>query len=701
MGEDAGHDLRRHEGDDQRQAAREASRVSVVADGVRVTLVPVRGTAHSSESIAAPQVVAVEDVERVGDLARRQRVLVQEPRRSCILRPADVGVVGGAGVDDDVLVGVQRANDTCRLDAVTAGHGDVHQDDVRAMLARELDRLVAGSRPAHDLEAAVFREERHDQLRELVVVFGDNDAKGLGLHSAERDRLDPYDAAIIVDGHNDLLLRCWRGEKPRDLDLATAAAAGFAGGFFALFAPGGPSPADPDVSVYSLPPADPISREEAARIVEAQLELLATLALPLARRPGDFQPDRVTAVVHMEGAEPVAPDLSDLETWYARGLRSLGLVWSRPNDFGEGVPFRFPSSPDTGAALTAAGKQLVHACNRLGILVDLSHLTEAGFWDVAAASWMPLVATHSNAHALCPSSRNLSDAQLDAIGRSSGVVGINFSPAFLREDGADDPATPLSEIVRHVDYVASRIGVDHVAFGSDFEGATMPAALGGAAGLPRLVELLSARFGDDDVAKITYRNWLRVLDQTWRPWSRYLAVAGDDPRATLLDALARFDKPGFAVDLGAGNGRDTAELLRRGWRVLAIDGEPQALERLQATAASPQLETALARFERANWPACDLVNASFALPFCAPDEFPALWTKIVDSLRPGGRFCGQLFGNHDDWAGSGVVVQTRDQLAALLAPFEVELLDEFDEDGTTAVGTRKHWHVYHVVARRL
>src|SRR5262245_49651753 len=403
----------------------------------------------------------------------------------------------------------------------------------------------------------------------------------------------------------------------------------------------------------------------------------------------------------VEGAEALAPDLSDLEDWYARGLRSLGPVWSRPNDFGEGVPFRFPASPDTGAGLTPAGKSLVHACNRLGIVVDLSHLNEAGFWDVAALALAPLVATHSNAHALCASSRNLTDEQLDAIGASEGVVGINFSPAFLRADGANDPATPITEILRHVDYVAERIGVDRVALGSDFEGATMPAGLGGAAGLPRLVERLRARYSDEDVAKITHGNWLRVVEATWSAWSLYFAVAGDDPRATPLDAPARFDTAGLAVDLGAGTGRDTAELLRRGWRVIAIDRQPYAIDRLSPIAPPPQLETRLARFEDAEWPPCDLVNSSFALPFCPPREFPRLWQRIVDSLRPGGRFCGQLFGDRDDWAGSGVVVLTRDELGELLAPFDVERLDEFDQDGQTAVGTRKHWHVYHVVARRL
>jgi membrane dipeptidase len=508
---------------------------------------------------------------------------------------------------------------------------------------------------------------------------------------------------MILDGHNDLVLRTWRGETPRHIDLATAPATGFAGGFFALYVPSAQRIVEPRWAPYALPLDDPIPTEEAARVAEELAVVFEGLGLPLARRASDFVPGQITAIMHLEGADPLAPDLSDLERWYDRGLRSVGIVWSRANAFAEGVPFRFPSSPDTGPGLTDAGRKLVHACNRLGILVDLSHLNETGFWDVASLALAPLVATHSNAHALCASTRNLTDDQLDAIGKSGGVVGVNFGVAFLRADGATDPNTPIETIVRHVDYIASRIGVEHVAFGSDFEGATLPDELGGAAGLPRLVELLRARFGDEDVANITHRNWLRVLDQTWRPWGRYFAAAGDDPRPTLLDALARFSTPGLAVDLGCGAGRDTAELLRHGWRVVAIDREPEALDRLHALAGpdSPQLETQLTRFEEAEWPACDLVNASFALPFSPPESFAAVWRRIAESLRPGGRFCGQLFGDHDDWAGSGVVVHTRAELDELLAPFEVERLDEFDDEGTTVVGTRKHWHLYHVVARKM
>jgi membrane dipeptidase len=424
----------------------------------------------------------------------------------------------------------------------------------------------------------------------------------------------------------------------------------------------------------------------------------------VARRVEDFHPGRVTAIMHLEGAEPIEPDLSNLHEWYERGLRSIGLVWSRANAFAEGVPFRFPSSPDTGPGLTDAGRRLVRACNRLGILIDVSHLNEVGFWDVVELSDAPIVATHSNAHVLCPSSRNLTDEQLDAIAGSNGVVGVNFAVGFLRADGdMTDRTTPLSEIVRHIDYLVARMGVDHVALGSDFDGATIPDELGGIAGLPKLIDALAERGYDADaVAKITHGNWLRVLARSWSGWALYFDNVADDPRATLLDALARFDEPGFAVDLGCGTGRDTRALLDAGWSVLAIDGEHDAIDRLRAAipADGGRLQTQVARFQEATWPPCDLVNASFALPFCAPERFAALWEQIVDSLRPGGRFAGQIFGDRDSWVGTGINAHSREEVLELLAPFDIERFEEIDEDGSTVTGKRKHWHLFHIVARK-
>jgi membrane dipeptidase len=321
---------------------------------------------------------------------------------------------------------------------------------------------------------------------------------------------------MIVDGHNDLLLHRWRGEPTLHLDLDAARAAGFSGGFFAMYVPSPRSP-DPTEIPYALPLPEPIPFGEASRIANELFDELCALPVVRAISADDFREGQITAIVHMEGAEPIAADLSNLEEWYGRGLRSIGLVWSRANDFAEGVPFRFPSSPDTGPGLTDAGRELVRACNRLGILVDLSHLNEAGFWDVAGLSEAPLVATHSNAHALCAASRNLTDAQLDAICDSNGVAGVNFAVTFLREDGSLVPDTPITEIVRHIDYFVERMGIDHVAFGSDFDGAEIPVELGGAAGLPKLVDALQAAGYDDEaVAKITHGNWLRVLRDTWR-----------------------------------------------------------------------------------------------------------------------------------------------------------------------------------------
>jgi membrane dipeptidase len=320
---------------------------------------------------------------------------------------------------------------------------------------------------------------------------------------------------MIVDGHNDLVLHRWRGEPTLHLDLDDARDAGFSGGFFALYVPS-PKMRDPDEIPYSVPLPEPVPYEEAARIAEELFAALCELPVVRALSVDDFREGQVTAIVHMEGAEPLAPDLSNLERWYERGLRSVGLVWSRPNAFAEGVPFRFPSSPDTGAGLTDAGQELVRACNRLGILVDLSHLNEAGFWDVQRISDAPLVATHSNAHALSASSRNLTDRQLDAVRDSGGVVGVNFAVGFLREDGHNDPETPITEIVRHVDYLVERMGIDHVAFGSDFDGATIPNELGGVAGLPKLIATLrDAGYDDVALAKLTHENWLRVLAATW------------------------------------------------------------------------------------------------------------------------------------------------------------------------------------------
>ena len=194
-------------------------------------------------------------------------------------------------------------------------------------------------------------------------------------------------------------------------------------------------------------------------------------------------------------------------------------------------------------------------------------------------------------------------------------------------------------------------------------------------------------------------------DSDWRDY--YERTAGQPPRQTLLAALTHFGADAHrrsAVDLGCGDGRDTIELLRRGWRVLAIDAEPAALARLAARPdlpAAAALETRCARFEDATWPAADLVNASFALPLCPPERFPDVWARIERALAAGGRFAGQLFGERDEWRGEpGITHHTRGDVERLLAGFAVEMLTEEESDTVTPYGKPKHWHLFHIVARK-
>lgn len=193
-------------------------------------------------------------------------------------------------------------------------------------------------------------------------------------------------------------------------------------------------------------------------------------------------------------------------------------------------------------------------------------------------------------------------------------------------------------------------------------------------------------------------------------WTRfYRATQGRPPRETLLRALDLLEAeapPGLAIDLGCGAGRDTCELLRRGWRVLAIDGEAEALDRLVGRHDLPhrcRLETRLQRFEDPAFvlPACRLVNASFSIPFLPEPAFRRLWTQVFSALEPCGCFAGQLLGVRDTWASrDGVTAFDRPGLDALIAGTDIVWLEEREEDSTTVRGSPKHWHLFHLVLRK-
>ena len=340
----------------------------------------------------------------------------------------------------------------------------------------------------------------------------------------------------VIDGHNDVLSHLHEEgagdaallrEGSASITVPSAREGGLAAGLFAVLPPPGPFATERTPGAYEVPPFPAVAWEESARAVGALGARLFRLLracdghVRLVRDVADLDAclagDALGVILHMEGAEPIDPELEALEVWHAAGLRSVGPVWSRPNAFGHGVPFRFPALPDIGPGLTPAGVALVRRCAELGIAVDLSHLNAAGFWDVARALDGPLIASHSGVHALCPSSRNLTDDQLDAIAASGGLVGINFDVGSLRADGADDSDTPVERIAEHARYVADRCGVDHVALGSDFDGAKMPDAVPDAAALPRVLAALEAvGFEDGELDRIAYGNWRRVLAAAWR-----------------------------------------------------------------------------------------------------------------------------------------------------------------------------------------
>jgi membrane dipeptidase len=345
----------------------------------------------------------------------------------------------------------------------------------------------------------------------------------------------------FFDGHNDFLLRLmfmseqrhevWLGTEGKGhLDLARMKQAGFAGGLFAIFIPpisGGPPPdfaalmANPP---YDLPMPPQMTHAEAQPMAMTMAGLLHWME---RAAPDDFKVCRtasevrsamskeiIAGVMHMEGAEAIGPDLDALYLFYDIGLRSLGPVWSRPTIFGEGVPMRFPGSPDIGGGLTEKGKDLVRLSNELGILVDLSHMNEAGFDDVATISTAPLVATHSNAYALSESPRNLTDRQLAQIRETEGMVGFNYATFYINKDGTAANDIGWEPLIRQTDYLIEHLGEDHVGLGSDFDGCIVPKQIGDVTGVQGFLAALGAHGYDKALlTKLARDNWLDCLER--------------------------------------------------------------------------------------------------------------------------------------------------------------------------------------------
>lgn len=319
------------------------------------------------------------------------------------------------------------------------------------------------------------------------------------------------------------------GDGKGHLDLPRIKEGGMGGGFFAIYIPSELNLDDLIAQMsdqqYDIALPDEVPFEQALLVAISmaadliRIENASSGRAKICRTAREIRTCLDTGIfamiMHMEGAEAIGEDFSGLEVMYEAGLRSIGPVWSRPTRFGHGVPFRFPSSPDTGPGLTGPGKEFVRLCNAKNILFDLSHLNEAGFWDVAKISDTPLVATHSNAHAICPHSRNLTDKQLAAIRESGGLVGVNFATSATRSDGQSIPETTIAQMLLHFDYLIEKLGIDGVAIGSDFDGATISSEIGDVTGLTVLRDAMRANgYDEETMIKLCHGNWLNVLERT-------------------------------------------------------------------------------------------------------------------------------------------------------------------------------------------
>jgi membrane dipeptidase len=213
---------------------------------------------------------------------------------------------------------------------------------------------------------------------------------------------------------------------------------------------------------------------------------------------------KIASVLSIENGDPLAGDLAALDGFYAAGVRMMSLTWNASNALGDGA------SGDLHGGLTEFGRRVLRRMNTLGIVVDVSHLSEASFWDALKVTRGPVIASHSNASSVHPHARNLTDDQLRAIARRGGVVGVTFVPRFL--GGAT-----LAHVLKHIDHMVRVMGADHVAIGSDFDGFRRPPdGLEDASHLPNLTAGLVWRgYSEDAIRKIMGGNAMRVFRTIW------------------------------------------------------------------------------------------------------------------------------------------------------------------------------------------
>ncbi len=316
---------------------------------------------------------------------------------------------------------------------------------------------------------------------------------------------------MIIDGHTDVLwalssqMRIFAKESERGhVDLPRMRKGGVGAAFFAIF----PSWSDFDI----------------ARGIDQWFKLVENPnnQLMQIKKVEDFKKckdeNKVGAILHFEGSGGLDSTLMSLRNYYRVGLRSIGLSWSNVNRFATGVTFNRETgeSLNLDRGLTSEGKELVEEMNNLGIIVDVSHLNENSFWDVIETTKKPIIASHSNAYSVCGHFRNLKDDQIKAIAEKNGTIGLNFCVSFLHSEKKAEEIQ-LEDMRKHIDHIVDLVGVNHISFGSDYDGATVPEIVKDVSYFPALVEHLAINgYSKEDLEKITYKNYLRVMKAVWK-----------------------------------------------------------------------------------------------------------------------------------------------------------------------------------------
>lgn len=306
---------------------------------------------------------------------------------------------------------------------------------------------------------------------------------------------------MIIDCHCDTVIQAFledrsiAAETPSShLDLLRLQKSGVKVQFFALFPGLSPhiSPLKQILFLWNFFCEQYEDNMEKMKLIASERDLAQVM-----------ESDKIGALLSVEGGEVLEGDLRNLRILYRMGIRSLCLTWNNRNEIADGVAER-----NTGGGLTQFGREVVKEMNRLGMLIDLSHIAEKGFWDVLELSDAPVIASHSNSSAVWEHPRNLTDKQIKGIASKGGVIGLNFVSEFVGPPGAG-----IEKLMEHIDHICDLVGDDYLAFGSDFDGTdNLLSGIKDVTIYPEIISrLLQRNYKAGTIQKICGENCLRIL----------------------------------------------------------------------------------------------------------------------------------------------------------------------------------------------